>query len=169
MVPVLIQNVGFCCVHKVTHCAGRVSANTRPHDTQKAGELGSNQFCVILVHLLCEWSPQVAEMHQYTILVGFHGDELLNSLYMPVGSVTIQLVPYNARSLNTERYAQVLRAHGPYLEWHNQHEKNSRPNQVDDSDNSLADTLVPVEEFVSLVKQALILGINSRLVQFQSP
>ena len=108
-------------------------------------------------------------MHQYTILVGFHGDELLNSLYMPVGSVTIQLVPYNARSLDTERYAQVLRAHGPYLEWHNQHEKNSRPNQVDDSDNSLADTLVPVEEFVSLIKQALLLGINSRLVQFQSP
>lgn len=108
-------------------------------------------------------------MHMYTILVGFHGDELLNSLYMPVRSVTIQLVPYNARSLETERYAQVLRAHGPYLEWHNQHEKNSRPNQVDDSDNSLADTLVPVEEFVTLVKQALNLGINSRLVQFQSP
>lgn len=114
-------------------------------------------------------SNQVAEMQQFTILVGFHGGELLNSLYMPVGAVTIQLVPYNAKSLDTEKYARVLRTHGPYLEWHNQQEKNSRPNQVDDTDNRLADTLVPVEEFVQLVKQALNLGINSRLVQFQSP
>ena len=106
-------------------------------------------------------------MQQFTVLVGFHGGELINSLYMPPGAVTIQLVPYGAQSLNTEKYASILRAHGPYLEWHNKHERNSRPNQIDDMDNSLADTVVNVEEFVELLKQALQLGLNARLVQFQ--
>ena len=106
-------------------------------------------------------------MRQCTVLVGFHGGELINSLYMPPGAVTIQLVPYGATSLDTEKYARILRAHGPYLEWHNRHEQNSRPNQMEDADNSLADTVVHVEDFVELLKQALGLGINARLVHFQ--
>ena len=108
-------------------------------------------------------------MQQFTILVGFHGSELINAFYMPLGSVTVQLVPYNAKSLDTEKYAQILRSRGPYLEWQNTYEQNSRPNQLGDSANILADTIVHVEEFVALVKQALKLGINSRLVQLQSP
>ena len=107
-------------------------------------------------------------MQQCTVLVGFHGGELINSLYMPPGAVTIQLVPYKAQSLNTEKYAHILRAHGPYLEWHNQHEQSSRPNQMEDADNSLADTVVNVEEFVELLKQALKLGLNARLMHFQA-
>lgn len=108
-------------------------------------------------------------MQQFTILAGFHGEELINALYMPLDSVTIQLIPYNVQSLDTEKYARILRSRGPYLEWQNTHEQNSRPNQVEDSDNSLADTVVHVEEFVAVVKQALKLGINSRLVQLQGP
>ena len=108
-------------------------------------------------------------MQQFTVLIGFHGGELINALYMPLGSVTIQLVPYEALSLDTEKYARIVRARGPYFEWHNKYEKNSRPNQVGDTTNNLADTLVHVEEFVELVKQALKLGINSRLVHLQGP
>ena len=108
-------------------------------------------------------------MQQFTVLVGFHGGELLNALYMPRGSVTIQLLPYDATALSTEKYSPLLRAHGPYLEWHNKHEKNSRPNQVNDRANSLVDTIVHVEEFVELIKRALRLGINARLVKIQGP
>ncbi len=108
-------------------------------------------------------------MQQFTILAGFHGGELINALYMPPDSVSIQLVPFHAQTLDTEKYGRILRPRGPYLEWQNTHEQNSRPNQVEDADNSLADSVVHVEEFVAVVKQALKLGINSRLVQLQGP
>ncbi len=107
----------------------------------------------------------MAQMQQFIILTGFLGGELVNALYMPRGSVSIQLVPYDTQSLDTEKYARILRAHGPYLDWQNTHEQNSRPNQVEDSDNHLANSMVHVEEFVAVVKQAL----NSRLVQLQDP
>ena len=107
---------------------------------------------------------QVAQMQQFTILVGFHGSELLNAIYMVEGSVAIQLMPF-ASSLDAQQYSQVLKAHGPYLEWVNQHEKDSRPSKLDDKDNRMADTVVNVEEFVQLVKEALQLGVNSRLVK----
>ncbi len=90
--------------------------------------------------------------------------------YMPGALSPYSWSPiYDAQSLDTEKYARSLRAHGPYLEWQNTHEQNSRLNQVEDSDNHLADSVVHVEEFVAVVKQALKLGINSRLVQLQGP
>ena len=105
-------------------------------------------------------------MQQFTILVGFHGAELLNSIYMPPDSVTIQLVPYRARSLPVNTYAELLRSTGPYLEWQNGNERMSRPNQVGDRDNNLADTLLDIDEISDLVESALKLGVNSRLVSF---
>ena len=105
-------------------------------------------------------------MQQFTILVGFHGAELLNALYMPPESVTVQLVPYRARSLPLAPYAELLRATGPYLEWQNGNERLSRPNDVGDRDNNLADTLLDVDQICDLVESALKLGVNARLVSF---
>ena len=103
-------------------------------------------------------------MQQFTVLVGFHGAELLNSLYMPPESVTVQLVPYRARSLPVKSYAELLRANGPYLEWENGNERMSRPNEVGDRDNNLADTILEIDEISDLVESALKLGVNARLV-----
>ena len=109
---------------------------------------------------------QVAQMQKFTVLVGFHGAELFNSLYMPPDSVTIQLIPYRARSLPVNSYAQVLKANGPYLEWQNGNERMTRPNEVGDRDNNLADTILDIDEISDLVESALKLGVNSNLVSF---
>ena len=104
---------------------------------------------------------QVSQMQRYTILVGFHGDELLNAIYMPKDSVTVQLLPFNSEGLVPTKYSDILRGHGPYLEWTNPIEENSRPGTGLTGDQ--ADSLVEVSEFVKLVKAALTLGINRRL------
>lgn len=110
------------------------------------------------------YREQVAQMRKFTVLVGFHGAELLNALYMSPGSVTIQLVPYNARNLPIATYAELLRANGPYLEWQNGNERMSRPNQVNDKDNSFSDTLLDTDDISDLVESALRLGVNAKLV-----
>ena len=111
----------------------------------------------------------MAQVQQFTILVGVHGSELLNAIYMPEGSVSVQLIPYDVQGLSTKRYAEILRANGPYLEWENYHEANSRPNQLSDKNNQQSDTIVDIEEFVSLITQALQMGINKNLVHMQRP
>ena len=103
-------------------------------------------------------------MQRFTILVGFHGAELLNSLYMPSGSVTIQLLPFRAKTLPVDDYARLLRTNGHYLEWQNRNERLSRPSDVGDRDNSLADTLVDVDEISDVVEKAMKLGVNAKLV-----
>ena len=105
-------------------------------------------------------------MQQFTILVGFHGAELLNALYMPPDSVVIQLVPYRSRNLPVTTYAELLQARGPYLEWQNGNERMSRPNEVGDRDNNLADTILGIDEISDLVESALKLGVNAKLVSF---
>lgn len=107
-------------------------------------------------------SLQVAQMQKFTILVGFHGAELLNALYMPPDSVTVQLVPFGAKSLPVGSYAQVLRANGPYLEWQNMNERLSRPNEVGDRDNNQADTILNTDDISDLVKSAMKMGINAK-------
>ena len=101
-------------------------------------------------------------MQKFTILVGFHGTELLNALYMPPDSVTVQLVPFGAKSLPIGSYAQVLRANGPYLEWQNMNERLSRPNEVGDRDNNQADTILNTDDISDLVKSATKMGINAK-------
>ena len=105
-------------------------------------------------------------MQRFTILVGFHGAELLNALYMPTDSVTIQLVPYRSKSLPINTFSQLLKAKGLYLEWENRNERMSRPNQVGDRDNNLADTVLDVDAISDLIETALKLGINEKLVSF---
>lgn len=99
-------------------------------------------------------------MQQYTILVGFHGDELLNALYMPMGSVTVQLLPFGANNLQPSKYSELLRAHGPYLEWTNPFENHSK---IGGHGDELAGTRVDVGEFITLINKALNLGINRRI------
>lgn len=101
-------------------------------------------------------------MQKFTILVGFHGAELLNALYMPPDSVTVQLVPFGAKSLPISSYAQLLRANGPYLEWQNMNERMSRPNEVGDRDNNQADTILNTDDISDLVKSAMKMGINAK-------
>ena len=42
----------------------------------------------------------------------------------------------------------------------------SRPNEVGDRDNNLADTLLDVEDISDLVESALKLGVNAKLIHF---
>ena len=111
---------------------------------------------------------QVSHMQRCTILVGFHGDELLNAIYMPRDSVTVQLLPFEPKGLNPSKYSDLVRAHGPYLEWTNTIEDNSRPNEGFHGDSSLVDTVVDVNAFVKLITDALKLGINKKLVSMQT-
>lgn len=106
---------------------------------------------------------QIALIQRYTILVGMHGSGLTNAIYMYPGSVTIQMVPYKADKLPTEKYAKLLRARGPYMEWHNTYEQHTRANELQDPFNSQANTVVHIAEFVQLIKDALQLGINADL------
>lgn len=107
-------------------------------------------------------------MQRYTILVGFHGDELLNASYMPKDSVTVQLLPFEPEGLNPSKYSDLARAHGPYLEWTNTIEENSRPSNGFHGDSSVVDTVVDVDAFVKLISNALKLGINKKLVSMQT-
>ena len=102
-------------------------------------------------------------MQQVTVLVGLHGDELLNALYLPPGAVVLQLLPQMAPGLDRERYTRLLQARGPYLEWQNSHQENSRPNEVGGLGAGPADTVVHVEEFVELVTRALQQGLHQQL------
>lgn len=109
------------------------------------------------------YREQIALIQRYTILVGMHGSGLTNAIYMYPGSVTIQMVPYKASRLPTEKYAKLLRARGPYVEWHNTYEQHTRANELQDPYNSQANTVVHIAEFVQLIKDALQLGINADL------
>lgn len=103
-------------------------------------------------------------MQQVTVLVGLHGDELLSALYLPAGAVVVQLLPQAAPGLDRERYTTLLQARGPYLEWQNSHQENSRPSEVGGAGAGPADTVVHVEEFVELVTRALKLGLHQQLL-----
>lgn len=103
-------------------------------------------------------------MQQVTVLVGLHGDELLNALYLPLGAVVVQLLPQMAPGVDRERYTRLLQARGPYLEWQNSHQENSRPSEVGGAGAGPADTVVHLEEVVALVRQALQLGLHQQLL-----
>ena len=105
-------------------------------------------------------------MQRFTILVGFHGAELLNALYMPADSVTVQLVPFGSKSLPVSEYAQLLRANGPYLEWQNRNERMSRPGVVGDRESNMANTILDIDDVSDLVESAMKLGLNAKLVRF---
>lgn len=66
--------------------------------------------------------------------------------------------------LNVKEFGEIVAARGPYLVWRNQHGELSRP-VPHDVYNSQSDTFVKVDEFVSLVREALSMGINKKLWQ----
>ncbi|KAK6179932.1 hypothetical protein SNE40_012179 [Patella caerulea] len=111
----------------------------------------------VLVFENMTFQEQVQAVQSYTVLIGMNGAGLTNALYLPPGAVAIQMVPYKAQ-VNFAEFAKLLKARGPYLEWHNKHEHLSVANH--NGDHSQGDTIVNVKEFVTLVKEALKL-VNS--------
>ena len=103
--------------------------------------------------LKIQQQEQVEKMQYYTILVGVNGAGFMNALYLPPNGVAIQLAPYNT-TLNIGTYAELMKARGPYLEWHNTHKENhfvpeSHPNAHG------VDTIVDTKEFRELIQEAL--------------
>ncbi|ESP05688.1 hypothetical protein LOTGIDRAFT_228161 [Lottia gigantea] len=107
------------------------------------------------------FQEQVNIVQQYSVLIGMNGAGLMNAIYLPPGSVTIQLVPYKAE-VDHKKQAAIYSARGPYLEWHNEHE--DKVSLSNPGSYSQADTEVDVEEFLALVKKALTL-VNGDLIK----
>lgn len=96
---------------------------------------------------------QIEKVQQFDVLIGMNGAGLVNALYLPKGSVAVQLVPYKAQ-LNVEEFANLLKARGPYLEWHNNHPELDRHINEDVFRNG-ADTIVDVKEFTDIIYRSL--------------
>ena len=64
---------------------------------------------------------KVKSVQNYTVFAAMNGAGLMNSIYLPKDSTTIQMVPYRA-GVNVRQYGQVLKHRGPYMEWMNPHE-----------------------------------------------
>lgn len=96
---------------------------------------------------------QIEKVQQYSVLIGMNGAGLVNALYLPKGSVAVQLVPYKAQ-LNVDEFANLLKARGPYLEWHNNHPELDH-HILEDVFRNGADTTVDAKEFYDIVNKAL--------------
>ena len=90
-----------------------------------------------------------------------NGAGLTNCLFLPTGAVAIQLVPFNATNLNFKEFGTLLKSRGHYLEWHCSDPDNSILGAAETFEN--ADTIVNSDEFVRLLFQSLIVGINKKL------
>ncbi|XP_014665297.1 PREDICTED: uncharacterized protein LOC106807479 [Priapulus caudatus] len=108
--------------------------------------------------IIFEWksfSEQVELVQKYDILVGMNGAGLMNAIFRREGSVAVQLVPYEATQLNFGDFGTLLKAQGPYLEWHNKHKELTKSGVGDSRRNSQADTIVHVQEFVTLIQNSI--------------
>lgn len=103
---------------------------------------------------------QVALMQRYSVLVGVNGAGLMNGLYLPPYAVVVQMVPYKA-VVNFREFGLLLKARGPYMEWHNTHENLTRTSPGDKYNNN-ADTIVDVEEFKKVAYEAVQLANKTR-------
>ena len=99
----------------------------------------------------------------FTIIAGMNGAGLTNCLFLPTGAVAIQLVPFNATNLNFKEFETLLKSRGHYLEWHSTDPDSSIMGAAGSFEN--ADTIVNSDEFVGLLFQALIVGINKELIE----
>ena len=88
---------------------------------------------------------------------------MTNCLFLPTGAVAIQLVPFNATNLNFKEFETLLKSKGQYLEWHSTDPDSSILGAAGSFEN--ADTIVNSDEFVGLLFQALIVGINKELIE----
>ncbi|GAB6032171.1 hypothetical protein CHUAL_010820 [Chamberlinius hualienensis] len=102
-----------------------------------------------------QFKQQVETVQKYNILIGMNGAGLINALYLPSNSVTVQMVPYAAQ-LNYIEYGKLLEARGPYIEWHNNH-KNNTVTVPGDASHGNDDTIIDVNEFKRLIKKALFM------------
>lgn len=106
---------------------------------------------------------QVKLTLNYTIIAGMNGAGLTNCLFLPTGAVAIQLVPFNATNLNFKEFAALLKSRGHYLEWHSTDPESSILRSAGNFDN--ADTIVDSNEFVGILFQAMIVGINKKIIE----
>ncbi|XP_064619968.1 protein O-linked-mannose beta-1,4-N-acetylglucosaminyltransferase 2-like [Lineus longissimus] len=95
---------------------------------------------------------QIEVVQKYSVLIGMNGAGLINALFAPPFTCAVQLVPYEAQT-NHKAFGTLLTAKGPYLEWHNQH-KDLHFVKADGTNHN-ADTVVNVDEFRKLVREAL--------------
>lgn len=104
------------------------------------------------------FSMQVSQVQLCTILAGFHGNDLMNALYMPANSVTIRLLSSIQEEIeHNTKYTDIARTRGHYLEWTNPNEDSRVPGK------DITDTTMDVKSFITLIDHALTLGINNRL------
>ncbi|XP_013403104.1 protein O-linked-mannose beta-1,4-N-acetylglucosaminyltransferase 2-like isoform X1 [Lingula anatina] len=99
---------------------------------------------------------QLQLVQNYAVLIGMNGAGLMNGIFLPEGSVAVQLVPYNA-SLNFKQFGEILKARGGYLEWHNSH-KELTVEAPRDVYRANSDTTVETKEFRKLVIDAMKLA-----------
>lgn len=108
---------------------------------------------------------QVALMQRYSVLVGVNGAGLMNGLYLPPYGVVVQIVPYKA-VVNFREFGLLLKARGPYVEWHNTHENLTRTAPGDKYNNN-ANTIVHIDEFKKVAYEAVQLAKKTRLATEQ--
>lgn len=99
----------------------------------------------------------------FTVIAGMNGAGLTNCLFLPTGAVAIQLVPFNATNLNFKEFGTLLKSRGHYLEWHSTDPDSCILQGSGSFEN--ADTIVNSNEFVGVLIQSLIVGINKELIE----
>ena len=99
----------------------------------------------------------------FTVIAGMNGAGLTNCLFLPTGAVAIQLVPFNATNLNFKEFGALLKSRGHYLEWHSTDPDSCILQESGSFEN--ADTIVNSNEFVGVLIQSLIVGINKELIE----
>jgi len=135
---------------------------------------------------------QFSLMRETTILIGIHGSGLTNLIFLPPGSVLLEIFQYGF-TRPTYRYVSGL-AGVLYLSWQNSkkehtifHSEILDSYQLSDSQRSIIvdassfhhgmtwagnmywinqDTIVDVQEFVVVVREALQMGINKQIATF---
>ena len=98
-------------------------------------------------------------MQKYSVVIGVNGAGLMNGLYLPPYGVAVQIVPYEAK-VNFKEFGALLRSRGPYIEWHNTHEDLTRTTREQYNNNP--DTIVHIDEFMTVVQDALQLSRKHR-------
>ncbi|ELU00677.1 hypothetical protein CAPTEDRAFT_225389 [Capitella teleta] len=122
---------------------------------------------VVLDFYYMDYYEQVRAMQQLSVLIGMNGAGLINAVYLPSYAVAVQLVPYKA-NVNWRFYGDMLRARGPYMEWHNKDKSRHRQNLELDPSNSNADTDIDIEEIVDLARSAIGMAEEHRMMVYRN-
>ena len=123
------------------------------------GTCGQGCLVALLdVFLAALCGSQVRAAGEVDVLMGMNGAGLTNAVYRHRCAVAVQLMPYRA-PLNFREFGLLLRAGGPYMEWHNVREADSvtPPGPGMHQPASNQGTRVLAGEFVQLVREAVAL------------